>query len=161
MSQPRNIVRVREASHTNTQSSSWLIRQRKEAIHYSFDWCLLCNRWRNYWKDWKLELENLKWIKQIAFFLQFSSTGKYANSSKQYMKDGMALNSPVREQRKDVCLAMQACNLAPVIGHLSGKFEVLTGECWVWPEMLTGLLSYDVKYKIYFHLRKTNMTVDF
>ena len=97
MSQPRNIVRVREASHTSTQSSSWLMRQRMEAIHYSFDWCLLCNRWRNYWKDWKLELENLKWIKQITFFLQFSCTGNYANSSsKQYMKDGMALNSPVR-----------------------------------------------------------------
>jgi len=24
---------------------------------------------------------------------------------------------------------MQACKLAPVIGPLSGKFEVLTGEC--------------------------------
>ena len=29
------------------------------------------------------------------------------------------------------------------------------------PEMLTGLFSYDLKYKIYFHLRKTNAKVDF
>ena len=34
-------------------------------------------------------------------------------------------------------------------------------ECWVWPDMLTGLFSYDVKYKIYFHLRKANVKVDF
>ena len=54
----------------------------------------------------------------------------------------------------------KAANLAPVVGHLCGKFEVLTGECWVWSDMLTGLFSYDEKYKIYFHLRKTNSKVD-
>ena len=40
----------------------------------------------------------------------------------------------------------KAANLAPVVGHLCGKFEVLTGECWVWSDMLTGLFSYDEKY---------------
>ena len=27
-----------------------------------------------------------------------------------------------------IIMALQACKLAPVIGHLSGKFEVLTGN---------------------------------
>ena len=31
---------------------------------------------------------------------------------------------------------LQACKLAPVIGHLSSKFEVLTGERSVWPDTL-------------------------
>ena len=57
---------------------------------------------------------------------------------------------------------LQASKLASVIGHLSGKFEVLTGECQFWPDMLTGLFCYDVKYKnIYIYLRKTNAKVHF
>ena len=40
------------------------------------------------------------------------------------------------------------------IGHLTGK-------CRVWPDMLTRLFSYDMKHKIYFRLRKTNVNVDF
>ena len=44
---------------------------------------------------------------------------------------------------------MQACKLAPVIGHFSGKFGVLTGECWVWPDLLTGLFRCDVKHNIF------------
>jgi len=55
----------------------------------------------------------------------------------------------------------KACKLAPVIRHLSSKFEDLTGKCWVWPDMLTGLFRYGVKYKVYFHLRKTHTKVDF
>jgi len=36
---------------------------------------------------------------------------------------------------------LQACKLAPVIRHLSGKFEVLTGKWWVWPDILTRLTA--------------------
>ena len=43
------------------------------------------------------------------------------------------------------------------IGHLPGKFVVLTDECRVWPDMLTGLFSYDMKHKIYLRLRKTKL----
>lgn len=43
------------------------------------------------------------------------------------------------------------------IGHLPGKFVVLTGECRVWSDMLTGLFSYEMKHKIYLRLRKTKL----
>ena len=49
---------------------------------------------------------------------------------------------------------IQACKLALVIGHLSGKFAVLTGECQVWADMLTELSGYDVKYKNIFSFKK-------
>ena len=48
----------------------------------------------------------------------------------------------------------QACKLAPVIGRLFWKFEILTGEGYVWPDMLTALFCYDVKYKNIFSLKK-------
>ena len=56
---------------------------------------------------------------------------------------------------------LQACKLAPDIGHLSGKFEgfdwrilSLTGHFdWALP------LGREIK-KIYFHLRKTNVMSD-
>ena len=45
---------------------------------------------------------------------------------------------------------MQAYRIVPVIRLLTGKFEVLIGE---WPDMLTALFGYDVKYKGTFSLQ--------
>ena len=42
----------------------------------------------------------------------------------------------------------QPCKLAPLIGHLSGKFEIFSGKCEVWSDMLTGLICSVVKHKL-------------
>lgn len=59
-------------------------------------------------------------------------------------------------------LATQACKLVPVIWHLHSKFEVLTSEGRVWPDMFTGLsvMTWTLKINCIFNLRTTNTKVD-